>query len=159
MTAGAYIDGATLYLKEENGNAVHAIDLTGPSLLWKRPMDRENSIIPLGEGVGRLLSFGQDLGAIDAKAEARPLKWHAPMPQLIGRISPLVGSERVLAFSPRGIFEIDLADGDTVRIFRGADLDSIGGDLRRAPGRLISVSNLTVTAYPVSDSSQQAAGN
>jgi outer membrane protein assembly factor BamB len=158
MVAGAFVDGSTLYLKEEGGAAIHAINLAGPSLLWSRPLDRESSVASLGAGVGRILSIGQELGVIDARADRRPLKWNAPLPQLIARLNPLIEGERVLAFSPRGIHEIDLADGDTVRIFRGSDRDSLGGGLQRAPGRLISVSNLAITAYPVTDGARQTAG-
>ena len=160
MRPAAFIDGATLYLKEEGGAAVHAVDLAGPALLWRRPLDRESSILPLPGG--RLLSFGQDFAAIDIAGDARRMAWSAPMPPLIGRLTPLVGEQRVLAFAPRGIYEIDLADGDTVRIFRGYDRDSIGGTLWRAPGRLIAVSNLAVTAYPTgdhADAPRRAAGN
>jgi hypothetical protein len=69
-----------------------------------------------------------------------------------------VSGQHVVAFAPRGIFEIDLSNGDTARILRGADLDSFGGTLNRAPGRLIAVSNIAVTAYPVSDGPQPPPG-
>lgn len=144
MRPAAFVHGSTLYLKEYEGDALHAIDLTGPSLRWRRPLDRENTIARLPDG--RLLSVGQDLGAIDP--ESRALRWSASLPALATRIAPVVGTDRLLAFAPRGIYEIDLADGDTVRIFRGADRDSLGGTLCRAPGRLISVSNRAITAYP-----------
>lgn len=144
MGAAAFVRRSMIYLKEEAGDAVYAVDLTGPSLAWRRPLDRENSVRPAGN---RLLSIGQDLGAIDA--ESRAMEWSASMPNLVTRMTPLVGENHLLAFGPRGIYEIDLADGDTVRILRGADRESSGGDLCRAPGRLIAVSNLAITAYPV----------
>ena len=84
------------------------------------------------------------------------------MPQLVAKLTPLVSERRAYAFAPRGIYEMDLTNGDTVRIFRGHDRDSIGGALRRVPGRIITVSNLAVTAYPTTDGGgkpQQAAGN
>jgi len=155
MGAAAFLDGSTLYFKEEGADAVYAVDVMTPSLLWKRSIDSENSVVPLGNG--RLLTVGQDIGVIDAKAAQRPLVWSTPLPALVGRVTPLVSENRVLAFAPRGIYEIDLADGDTVRIFRGADRESIGGALRRAPGRLICVSNLAITAYPTSDGARQQA--
>jgi outer membrane protein assembly factor BamB len=151
MGAAAFARGSTLYLKEEDGDAAYAVDLSGPSLLWRRPLDRENSVRLVG---GRLLSIGQDLGAIDATTRA--MAWSASLPPLGARLNPLVSETRLLAFAPRGIYEIDVADGDTVRIFRGADRESVGGDLCRAPGRLIAVSNLAITAYPVADAPAQA---
>jgi hypothetical protein len=123
-------------------------------LLWKRPIDRESTITRLDDG--RLLVIGQDLGAIDVKADKHPLTWSARMPDLLVRLTPIVSGGRVFAFAPRGIFEIDTTNGDTARILRGADLDSFGGTLNRAPGRLIAVSNLAVTAYPVSDGQHSA---
>ena len=153
MAAAAFARGSTLYLKEQAGDAVYAVDLTGPSKLWRRPVDRANSVRPDGDG-GRLLSIGQDLGAIDAASRA--MTWSASLPALAGRITPLVGDGRLLAFAPRGIYEIDLADGDTVRILRGADRESTGGDVHRAPGRLICVSNLAITAYPAADAPARA---
>jgi hypothetical protein len=153
MYASAAIDGSTLYLKEENGDGLYAVDLTGPSLLWRRPLDPDSSFLPLDKG--RLLAIGQDLGAIDGKS--RSLMWSASLPTLIGRVTPLVSGNRVLAFAPRGIYEIDATDGDTVRILRGADRDSYGGSVHAAPGRLICVSNLSVTAYPLAGGTEQAA--
>ena len=147
MPAGMFANGSTLYLKEYDGDELHAIDLTGPSLRWRRPLDRESTIARLPDG--RLLSLGQDLGAIDP--QSRALRWSASLPPLLTRVSPVVGTDRLLAFAPRGIYEIDLADGDTLRILRGADRESIGGTMIRAPGRLISVSNRAITAYPSTD--------
>jgi outer membrane protein assembly factor BamB len=155
MRAAAFIDNSTLYVKEENGDAVYAIDLAGPSLLWKRPIDREDTVARLDDG--RLLVIGQDLGAIDTKGKTHPMTWSARMPDLFVRLTPVVTDGRVFAFAPRGIFEINTTNGDTARILRGADLDSFGGTLNRAPGRLIAVSNLAVTAYPVSDGQPQKA--
>lgn len=146
MEAAVFVQGSTLYLKEQEGDAAYAIDLAGPSLRWRRPLDPRNTVARAPDG--RLLTVGQDLGAIDP--ESRALRWSASLPSLAARMTPLVGKDRLLAFAPRGIYEIDLDDGDTVRILRGADRESIGGTLCRAPGRLISVSNRAVTAYPTS---------
>jgi outer membrane protein assembly factor BamB len=151
--AAAFVaEGSTLYVKEQNGDALYAIDLGGPSLLWKRPIDRESTIARLDDG--RLLVVGQDLAAIDTKGKAHPMTWSARLPDLLVRLTPVVSGQRVYAFAPRGIFEIDTSNGDTARILRGVDLDSFGGTLNRAPGRLIAVSNIAVTAYPVSDAPQ-----
>ena len=152
MDAAAVVQGSTIYLKEQAGAAMYAVDLAGPSLLWRRPLDRDNTVARLGDG--RLLSVGQDLCAIDP--ETRAMTWSATLPTLATKLTPLLSGGRLFAFAPRGIYEIDLADGDTVRILRGADRDSIGGALRRAPGRLICVSNLAITAYPTGDAPAQA---
>jgi hypothetical protein len=41
-----------------------------------------------------------------------------------------------------------------VRLYRGGDLDSLGGVLMLASGRLLSVSNLAVTAYSLGDAAK-----
>jgi hypothetical protein len=65
-------------------------------------------------------------------------------------LGPLLAGNRLYVFSSRGIYEIDTATGDPTRApFRGADLDSLGGALLRCGDRLVSVSNLAVTAYPL----------
>jgi outer membrane protein assembly factor BamB len=149
MDAAAFLDGSTLYFKEEGGSAVHALDVTGPTLLWKRPLDSDASIAPLGPG--KMLVVGQDVAAIDARADRRPMKWSALLPTLVARVSPVVNENRVLVFAPRGVYVLDGISGDTVRIFRGADRDSLGGSILRARGRLICASNLAVTAYQVEE--------
>jgi hypothetical protein len=44
-----------------------------------------------------------------------------------------------------------------VRIFRGADRDALGGQLYVMRDKLIAVSNLKVTAYPLQTTSATAA--
>jgi outer membrane protein assembly factor BamB len=90
--------------------------------------------------------IGQDLSAMDMGS--RDLKWSAKLPQVCGN-RPLVSGGHLFVSLGRGIYEIDTASGDTVRIFRGADRDSEGGNLYQGKEELISVSNRSVTAYPV----------
>ena len=52
-------------------------------------------------------------------------------------------------FLGRGVYEIDRQTGDTLRIFRGADKECLGGALWRTGDRLVTVSNRAVTAYPI----------
>jgi hypothetical protein len=66
---------------------------------------------------------------------------------------PIMTRNKLYQFTPRGIFEIDKATGDVVRRHRGADLGSLGGSLVLANRTLLSVSNLSVTAYALSDES------
>ncbi|HEX7446122.1 MAG TPA: hypothetical protein VF306_01180, partial [Pirellulales bacterium] len=63
-------------------------------------------------------------------------------------------ADRIYQFTSRGIFELDKSNGDTVRLFRGSDLDSLGGVLVGTADQLLSVSNLSVTAYPLRDSTK-----
>jgi hypothetical protein len=64
----------------------------------------------------------------------------------------------MLVFGSRGISRLSLANGDRLQLLAGADTRSVGGELFVAPAarkdgaparpaRLISVSNVCVTAY------------
>ena len=46
---------------------------------------------------------------------------------------------------------IDKADGNVVHLFRGADLQSLGGELLVTPKALLAISNLAITAYPLGE--------
>jgi hypothetical protein len=61
-----------------------------------------------------------------------------------------LSDNRVFHFSSRGIYEIDKNNGQVVRVFRGTDLESMGGTLVITPKSLLAVSNLAITAYPLS---------
>ena len=68
---------------------------------------------------------------------------------LVRWIMVLVGAALAyLVFTGRGIYQINPAK-QSIEIFRGADLESIGGSLLRTGDKLIAVSNLSVTAYDV----------
>jgi hypothetical protein len=60
----------------------------------------------------------------------------------------LVRPDGLWQLTSRGIYEIDPDTGAVRRIFRGADLGSIGGDLMLTDQLLLAVSNRTITAYP-----------
>ena len=49
--------------------------------------------------------------------------------------------------APSGAGPGSKATGDIVRIFRGDDLDSLGGALFATPDKLVTVSNVGITAY------------
>ena len=135
--------GGTLYVKGMRSDRIYALDIGGPKVLWKRPVSESALMIGLDDE--RLYLSGEEVLAIDLKT--RQLKWAANLPTATGWIGPLVTAHRVYQFTSRGIYELDKSNGDTLRIFRGGDLDSLGGVLIAQPGRLISVSNLAVTSY------------
>jgi hypothetical protein len=145
-SAGAMkIVGSTLLLKEADNPTMYAIDLTGPSLAWKRPVDGSEMIAHADEqGV---LLLGEDLSYMDLAS--RQLQWSAHLPGLGSSVRPVISEGHVELFLPRGIFEMDSDDGDTRQIFRGYDHDAGGGTLWRAGDRLVAVSSHTITAYPI----------
>ena len=142
----AFIRDSVLYFKESGGYALYALDLAGPSLKWKRSADPSDTIAAVGRD--SLLMVGQDVSVIDLTSRA--MRWSTSIPVETGMLRPILGGERLYVFSGRGVFQLDTANGDPAgRPFRGADLESMGGALFRCGDRLVAVSNLAVTAYPL----------
>jgi hypothetical protein len=133
---------------------VYDIDLSGPSLRWRRPAAGSDQIAAITPT--RMLLLGEEASAIDMAGE-RPMLWSLSLPALTGQMRPLTAGDNFYAFVSRGIFQIDAKTGDTKRIFRGADRDALGGQLYVMRDKLIAVSNLKVTAYPLQTTSATAA--
>jgi len=134
-----------LYFKGMRSPRLYCIDLAGPALVWKREVNKTSLVI--GVDGERLYLGGADVEAIDLKT--RKLKWSAHVPMATGWIRPVMTEHRVYQFTSRGVYELDKANGDTVKLFRGADLDSLGGTLLVTSQGLLTVSNLSITSYRV----------
>ncbi len=139
------IHDGILYFKERRMDVMYAIDLGGPSLKWKRPVDDSDMIAGFFDN--RVVTVGPDIGAIDL--QSRALTWATRVPLDNGMLDPLLEGNTLLVFLGRGIYDIDTRSGALVRIFRGDDRDSIGGAVWRLGGNLITVSNQAITAYPL----------
>jgi outer membrane protein assembly factor BamB len=152
-TAGApLVVHDTLYSKGMLSPDLLAIDLTRPRILWKRPIG--TAALPVAVDGDRLYLAGEELMALDLTE--RRLLWSNRLPPTTSWLWPLVTRSRIYQFTPRGIYEIDRATGDSVHIFRGADRDSHGGRLVLVGSSLLTISNLAVTAYPVRMHSAEA---
>jgi outer membrane protein assembly factor BamB len=151
-TAPPILSGNTLYLKGMRSDRLYALDVSAPKLLWKRPVSESSMLVGV-DGDALYLS-GEEVLALNLTDQK--LKWASRLPSGTGWIKPLLTADRFYQFTSRGIFELDKTNGDTVRLFRGSDLDSLGGMLLLTPGRLLSVSNLAVTAYSLTDAKGQA---
>lgn len=143
-TGMAAIRAGVMYVKEAGGSVIHAIDLGGPSLKWKRPLGANDMIAQLDDKF--MYIIGEDVSAMELTS--RELKWSARLPQQC-TFRPLMSGKHLFVALARGIYEMDLSSGDTVKIFRGADRDAAGGVLYQTNDKLIYVSNLAVTAYPM----------
>jgi outer membrane protein assembly factor BamB len=141
------MSGNVLYLKGMRSDRIYALDVSGPKLLWKRPMSESAMLV--GVDGDTLYLSGDEVLAL--KLADQKLKWASRLPSGTGWIKPLLTGDRFYQFTSRGIFELDKTNGDTVRLFRGGDLDSLGGVLLMSSNRLLSVSNLAVTAYPLGE--------
>lgn len=138
--------GGKLYFKGAKSDRLHAIDPSVPKLDWRRPVSTESMLLDVDDD--RLLLVGQETIALRA-AVPQPMHWSVTLPVVSSGSRPVVTRNRVYGFTARGIFELDKATGDRIRIFRGNDLDSSGGSILLTPSRLVTVSNVAITAYPI----------
>jgi outer membrane protein assembly factor BamB len=135
--------GGRLYFKGMRSQRLYAIDLGQPRVLWKRPVNKSSMLVGMDEQC--LYLGGEDLTAIDVATQR--LVWAARLPRGTSWVQPLLTANRLYQFTSRGIFELDKRTGDKVRLFRGGDLDSLGGAMYVQGGLLLTVSNLAITAY------------
>ena len=129
------------------GHAVAAavgVCTDGPALEWKRPVSKTAVIVAADDQ--RIYLGGEELTAYSLKTQE--LLWATQLPRTAAWSLPLVTKTRLYQFTSRGICAIDKQSGEVVQIFRGADLDSLGGSLFVTPQALVTVSNLGITAYP-----------
>jgi outer membrane protein assembly factor BamB len=137
--------GDTLYFKGMRSPRLYALQLSGPKILWQRPVAK--SAMLMGIDGDRILLTGEETESL--RLENRELQWSSRVPIGTSMIRPAVTRNRVYQFTPRGIFELDKAAGDVVRTFRGADLGSLGGSVFLTRQAIVTVSNVAVTAYPI----------
>ncbi len=142
----------TLYLKGMRSARLYAVDLAGPKLLWERPVSESAMLIGLDKD--NIYLGGEEVLAIDL--ESQRLRWAARVPIATGWTRPLMTEDYIYQFTPRGVFELYKTNGDTARLFRGADLDSLGGKLLLYRDKLLAISNLAVTAYPLQSAPKTA---
>jgi outer membrane protein assembly factor BamB len=135
----------TLYFKEKDGDDLYAVDLAGPNLKWKRPLESTETVV--GMDNDHLYTAGRDVGAIDFASHA--LLWSTRLPLTSGTYKPMMSGESIFYFLGRGVYQVDAKTGDIKRIFRGYDRDSMGGAVYQSSIGLITVSNQALTAYPL----------
>ncbi len=131
------------YFKEACSNELFAVDLSGPKVLWKRPVAVE--AVLAGADEERLYVLTREIMAFDQ--ETQKLQWSRRLPIAGGGLSAIVGRDTVYIFTNRGIYCLDKQNGTKKSIFRGADLESNGGWIEVVGDRLVCVSNMAVTAY------------
>lgn len=142
-SAAPLVAGGRLYFKGMRSQRLYALDLGGPRVLWKRPVNQSGMLVGIDEQ--RIYMGGEDLTAIDLGTQR--LVWAARLPRGTSWVRPVLTATRLYQFTSRGVFELDKLTGDKVRLFRGGDLDSLGGAVYVRDGLLLTVSNLSVTAY------------
>ncbi len=149
--ASMFIRDNVLYCKERDADQVYAIDLSGPSLKWKRPCQPDETIVGMDDS--RIYTAGRDVGGIDC--ESKKLLWSRRLPLEYGSFRPMMSGDSIFFFLGRGIYQLDTHEGEIKRIFRGYDRDSGGGAVYQTAIGLITVSDQALTAYAM-PASQQA---
>ncbi len=132
-----------IFSKGMRSSRLLGVQSEGPALAWKRPVSR--SAVILAADDERLYMGGEELTAYSLKTQE--LLWAAQLPHSAEWSQPLVTKNRLYQFTSRGICELDKRTGEILNIFRGQDLDSLGGALLVTPRAVITVSNLAITAY------------
>ncbi|WP_337174079.1 PQQ-binding-like beta-propeller repeat protein [Paludisphaera sp.] len=136
-------DGALIF-KGAKSSRVYAIDPDRMAVSWRRPIGKAARIAAVE---GRTIYLGgEELSALDA--ETRELRWAVRLPGGSYRGNVIARPDGVWQATPRGVFELDPADGTVRRIFRGDDLGVDSADLITTPDRVLIVSNRAITAYP-----------
>jgi len=135
-----------IYCKESGSRVLFALDPTHHKVVWNRPLDKSAAIVGIEDETVYVMS--RELMAINR--DTRALKWSVALPITGGGFGVVPAEKGILVCTTRGIFEVSRENGDILHIFRGADLDSIGGSLTRVGDRLINISNQSITAYPLS---------
>jgi outer membrane protein assembly factor BamB len=134
-----------LYLKGMRSRKLYAVDPQRPRVVSFRSVPIGANLIGIDDT--RFYLGGDDISAFDLAT--RKIIWSVKINLGTSWAQAMMTPARLYHFSSRGIYEIDKANGNVVRVFRGADLESLGGNLIITPKALLAVSNLAVTAYPL----------
>jgi outer membrane protein assembly factor BamB/tetratricopeptide (TPR) repeat protein len=143
--SGPFAAGGLLFVKGMLSTRLIALRSDGSAFSWKRAVP-ENAMVA-GIDDHRVYMASDELLAFDLKTQK--LLWANNLPVKSGSIVPLVTQNRYYQFTPRGIYELDKATGNVIRLFRGADRDSGGGAIVITSKLLITVSGRAITAYPL----------
>jgi outer membrane protein assembly factor BamB len=151
QTAIAEFEGL-LYLKEAGSSQLVAVDPSIPAVVWKRPVEPAAQLVGVDQDAVYVLDT--ELGAIDRQTHA--LRWATRLPIASGGLSALIGPKSIVVLTNRGLFELDRDTGNMKRIFRGADLSTLGGRLCRIGDQIVAITTESITSYR--DPSSDAAG-
>ena len=134
-----------LFAKGMRSTRLLGVQPDGATMAWKRPVSKTAMVVGVDEK--RIYLGGEELTAYDLQTQE--LIWSARLPHSASWSTPILTQNRLYQFTARGVCEVDKQTGDLVKIFRGVDLDSVGGVIFVTPKSLLTVSNLAITAYPL----------
>lgn len=134
-----------LYVKGMRSSRLYAVDPLRPKVLWHRPIPKIATFIGVDDK--HFYLGGEEISAFDLAT--RKIVWSTQVNLGTSYASQLMTRGRIYHYSSRGIQEIDKSNGKVLQLLRGADQESLGGELIVTPDALLAVSNLAITAYPV----------
>jgi outer membrane protein assembly factor BamB len=146
-TSGPLAAGGRLFAKGMRSPRIVAVEPGGPTIAWRRPIDV--TAVLVGADDKRLYTGGEELAAYDL--DSQELIWSTRLPRSAAWSAAVLTKTRLYQFTSRGIYEIDKQTGRVLGLFRGADLDALGGSLFVTPTALVTVSNVAITAYPLNE--------
>jgi len=154
--SGPLTVGGVLICKGMRSPRMVGIAAGGPEQLWTRPVMQSARLIAADEG--RIYLGGDELTAY--RLDTQELVWATPVPASVDWAMPVATRNRIYQFTSRGVCEVEKSDGKIVRVFRGDDLESLGGALLVTPSAIVTVSNVGITAYALgTDNPPQADGS
>jgi outer membrane protein assembly factor BamB len=143
-TGPIVVRDGVVYFKESTAATLYALEESGPRLKWKWQDSEFSNLISVD--ASDVYLFSNELSTI---SRTKPeMRWSNHLTVDLQGIGAQVGSRGVVVFTSLGLFELSKETGDVRRIFRGSDVGAAGGFVLNAGKRLVSVSNLAVTAYP-----------
>jgi outer membrane protein assembly factor BamB len=149
----SWLADGVLYFKDRGAKMIYALDLGGPTLKFSRAVGADTSVAGYDDKHVYLLSIGQDNTSLSAvQWDGMKMVKSSKLPDGTENTRPIAACGSYFVFLSRGIFTVNANEPDVTkdtRAFRGEDRDSLGGALMRVGDKLVSVSNLAVTAYPL----------
>jgi outer membrane protein assembly factor BamB len=136
--------GEAFLIKGMQSDRLYAVEPNRMKVLWERPIAKASRLLAADDR--SLYLGGPEISAMDL--QSRKLLWSTRLPNGSAEGQVLARPDGLWQLTPRGVFEIDPKSGEVRRIFRGADLGAVGGDLFLTDRLLLTVSNRTISVYP-----------
>lgn len=152
-----FFDGRTLVFKEVSGPRVVSVDTMNQRVNWTRSVAVNDALVAVSPAGFQTLGAALSSYALASTKDTPPLlKWSSAGVMGAPRMNVAIAGGEFHMFSPRGVFRVNPSNGDFLPPpLRGRDMSSLGGVLHVVPpvgdkpGRVITVSNFNITAYPL----------
>jgi outer membrane protein assembly factor BamB len=139
------VEQGVLYFKDKGQDQVHALDINGRGVLWKKEAGTTDAILGIIDG--DLYVLGDALTAYKPRTFER--RWWS---ELFGENAgePLFTRSEVYLFGSKGLFDIDRKTGKVVQMMTDFEQDPSGGAVLAAGKTLILITDTAAVGYAVS---------